>query len=370
MEEPVHLVAPRVAAERASWSASRSDRRTHGLNLSSVPLGTLLPTPQEKLREHLLREFQTHGWFVHMFVTNDQIQRQVVHADHAKRWYPSRKWVDRVCDAHSLSDVPLNPDCGPYCMGFSYLPPYGPMLKYSSLGAGLVLSARPSLWNYVKCASVSDSNSVRRVPCGESMPHGGSACRTATPPSETCKLLRAGCGIHAYMRKTRYDGRCDQPYFCTNRFWFDPPLTAHGFLDRFRDIAHLDNASGQVVCKFRNVERDLFEQSLHMYMKAMKHAGHLHVWENEVNLYIGNDDKHVQSAVIDHLQALLYDRSVGTEDDRQFVRKLQRHLQHLGKDVPIIDISMEQPRSLKKWDSERSAPMELTEPPYAMRVAT
>lgn len=311
----------------------------------------------------LSADFQAHGWLVHMFVVSDDMQRQVARDS----WYPSRRWVDRAVDARSLESMPWDLDCGPQCMGFSYLPPRGPMVKYSNgpgwnFGAGLLFSAAPSLWTHVRCASVADGNSVKRVPCGQ---RTSGVCRSPQRPSETCKDLRASCGVHADRRYSHggVDG-CDEPYFCTSRFWFSPTISdSRAFTRRYQHAGD----TWRTMCKFRADERTLFESSQHAFFKAKKESRQ-QVWESEVNMYVGPSDGGAGGALLMYLQALLHDRTVGSAADLEALRRLRDHLARLGKHVPLVEISMEAPKSLAKWDERRSTPIDLLREPYRMRL--
>mmetsp|Transcript_38490 Transcript_38490/g.90029 ORF Transcript_38490/g.90029 Transcript_38490/m.90029 type:complete len:128 (-) Transcript_38490:391-774(-) len=123
----------------------------------------------------------------------------------------------------------------------------------------------------------------------------------------------------------------------------------------------------RVGCKWRRGERRTFEAALHAYQRHLQQYGQ-EVWESEVDMYVGPGDGGTARALLRHLSALLYDRTVGSALDLRELRRLQQHLRQLGLDVPIVEISMEWPKSLQMWDAERTTPIELTEPPYRMRL--
>ena len=321
-----------------------------------VPSPPLAPPPPYTTpvttAESINAKFQEHGWLVHMFFVSAHYQ-QVATSD---PWYPHRRWVDRVCDAADLGSIPGDPDCGPDCMGFSYMPPRGPILKYSlpnwRLGAGIILSATPEMWSHVQCAAVVDSNSVHRVACGTQ----------CTSPSDKCKQLKAGCGAHDAKRWSKGNDGCSEPYWCSSPFWFQPPITsARSWMTR-------GGKSFADVCKFKSSERAVFEQSLHDYSRQLKRGGN--VWETEVNLYVGEHSgtDSTLRTMVNNIEALMFDKTLGVSEDLDTLRKLQRHLRRMGKVVPIVEISTEYPQTLKKWDSERSSAIDLTDPPYSMRV--
>jgi hypothetical protein len=290
-----------------------------------------------------------------MFATKEEMQRELAH----DRWYPERRWVDMACESPSLAQMPLDPDCGPTCMGFSYLPPRGPMLKYSNglnwaFGAGLLLDATPQLWSdYVRCTAVSDSNSVHRVECGQAL--------------RADATLKASCGAHDNVRWSKGRDGCAEPYFCSNPFWFSPALDSVDAAADFLAGAGKDVARG---CKFKASERERFEEVLHRFMKQRKRSSPDNTFETEVNFYVHEGhDAGVKAAILESLVGLLYDRTMGQRDvDYPHLQRLQRHLQQLGKRVPIIEINMESAKSLQKWDSSRMAPLNLAEPPYGMRL--
>ena len=164
--------------------------------------------------DQLAHDFQSHGWLVHMIIVDASMQRGV-----SSNWYPSRRWLDRVHDAVNLEDVPLDLDCGPMCSGFSYLPPRGPLLKYSNgpgwnFGAGLAFSATHELWKFVQCAAAADSNSINRLACEQLT---RSQCRASDGlTDELCRQLHAGCGVHDELRWSRGHDGCAEPYFCVS----------------------------------------------------------------------------------------------------------------------------------------------------------
>jgi len=323
---------------------------------------------------NISHRFKANGWLVHMFYTRHDMQRRASMVENP--WYPRRRWVDTAINASSLANVPIDNDCGPHCTAFSYIPPFGPVTKYSKMivrpfGAGLIFDATARLWDgYVQCASPSDGFSTVRSICGERM---SNVCRSWEMPSSECKALRAGCGPHPWLKSVkRKRSQCDHPFFCSSAHWFSPPITtARSYMKHITNLTSVDISA----CKFRPTERAEFEAALRAYNHALKLGRNdgSAVWQSEVNMYVGPSDGHVQRALMEHLVALLYDRSMGTTVDLVALRQLQRHLKKLGKRVPIVAISMELPRSLALWDPVwdvelGSSVVELTQPPYNMQI--
>ena len=216
----------------------------------------------------------------------------------------------------------------------------------------------------VQCATISDSNTEGRVMCGDT--DSSDVCRTwGADVSEDCKALRAGCGPHRDSGAYRRGDKCNHPQWCNSSYYYQPPITTpKAYMDR---IGHDYGEQWKKACKFRAEERPTFDATLHEYMSHYKRQHH-DQWETEINMYGGPGDGGLQQALMQHLEALLYDRTMGVDVDLQALKQLQAHLRTLGKDVPIVEISMERPKSLHLWDDERLRPINLTEAPYGMRL--
>ena len=326
-------------------------------------------------------------------------------------------WHFTATHARKLADIDVHRDCGEWCAAFTLSTPDLPLVFFGTEGFdhgyALVHDAG-DLWHYMQCAAVIDSNSQDRTCCANSAgwgscpwyypdcfgqdPHGYCEDRKDT---DTGKQLAAGCGANVHTlwehlreinaTKAEVDtcegdairekrcAVCLEPQWCNDDTYLGggyhrQSKTPRDWMERFvhSETARKDFMPGWLVqsrqCLWQRSQKEDFIQVSRLYNMHLKEKGipgELKAIENEVNMYVGENDGGVSEAAMRSLVGIFYLEDFSDWGDKDRAIELAQKLRSFGKDIPVFSIRAEQPRSLRRWDP--AIPTNLTAPPYNLK---